>query len=121
MRGDAGVFGRALPGVLPSRLLLREGVGGTKSGPGLEVRRVRDSEDSGALYFLEDARREGGVERGRREAEEAGRAVRLSAYWEVLGEVGELQVLQIVREVVEVQEVTMALLELEVRAEEVHD
>ena len=64
LRGDAGVFGLA---VVPSRLLLRAGVDGN-SGAGLLVRRVRDSEESGALYFFEEARRDGVVERGRRES-----------------------------------------------------
>ena len=69
LRGEAGVFGR-----VPSRLLLREGVGGN-IGAGLLVRRVRDSVERGALYFLDEERREGVegvVERGRRESPRLG-------------------------------------------------
>lgn len=56
---------------MPSLLLLRDGVGGTDPSPTLEVelRRERDSVESAALYFLEEARRLGVVERGRRSSE----------------------------------------------------
>ena len=61
LRGETGVLGRE-----PSLLMLRDGVGGTEPRPDLPLWRVRDSLDRGALYFLEDPRRLGVVERGRR-------------------------------------------------------